>query len=185
LDVVDREVRFGDKAGSKFVKHRCKDPFMSFWFRFVRNNRNALMSLSPRVVFDERIRPHLDQHMGPVFESTVKQALLAGLLTEGFGPVDELGSFWSRDGKTEIDIVARSGSRILYVECKWRVDSVVRQTALHQLQEHAHRASLNTQDSVYCIAAAGPFSDGLRTVSETDGVILLGLEDLLSPDLVF
>ncbi len=181
LDIIHKDTRFGDNPNSKFVRYQCIDPFMTFWFRFVRSNRNALLSMAPGAVFQQRIAPQLDQHMGSVFEWAVRQALVSGLLSDRFGPLDEIGRYWSRDGKTEIDIVARSGQKTLFVECKWRDDSVVRQSDLVRLRDHVHRSSLATKEATLCLASAGAFSDGLRQAAQAENVILLGLKELLGP----
>ena len=66
-------------------------------------------------IWRERIAPRFDDHMGPVFEDIARQALLAGALGEVLGPIDELAPFWSRDGGTEIDWVARGGTNVAFV----------------------------------------------------------------------
>jgi AAA+ ATPase superfamily predicted ATPase len=179
LDLVQRDLRFGDHEGSKFVHHRCQDPFLAFWFRFVRPNGTALEGRTPAAVFQQRVAPQLDQHLGSVFETVVRQAVLAGALASRLGPIDEVGSFWSRDGQTQVDLVARSGHRLAFVECKWRADTEVTQAALTQLREHAQRARLWSADSLAVIASAGRFSAGLRRLAGAGEVMLLGLADLL------
>jgi AAA+ ATPase superfamily predicted ATPase len=178
LDIVRRQARMGDAEGSKYVRYRCNDPFLEFWFRFVESNRVALQSTPSLKVYQERIAPHLGGHMGWVFEDVVAQAIARGLLNRHLGPVDDLGSWWSRDGKTQIDLAARSGERMAFVECKWRADATTPVSALHQLRDHVARSPFKTQEALLCIASAGGFSSGLRRAAGAGEVVLLGLDDL-------
>lgn len=44
LEIVRREIRFGDAPGSKNSAHRVADPFTTFWYRRVFVNRSLLRS---------------------------------------------------------------------------------------------------------------------------------------------
>ena len=182
LDIVEKEVRFGDKPGSKLVRYRCRDPFVEFWFRFVGPNRSALQSAPPESVWRQRILPGFDSHMGSVFERLVAAALRAGLLADRLGPADEVAPFWSRDGQTQIDAVARFGRRLLFVECKWRSGSKAGTRVLDRLREHAAHlpGAAAREPATYCVASARAFSSGLRKAAAREGVILLDGRDLLA-----
>lgn len=182
LELLVKERRFGDRPGTRFARHRCSDPFPAFWFRYVAPNRMAVRSAGPAQVWLQRIEPVLDNHMGPVFESTVRQAIAGGCLVDEIGPVDEVGSYWSRDGKTEIDHVVRSGTSILFVESKWRASGKAGLSALQQLREHVARCPLavSSPKTRLCIACNNGFTAALTRVAGDDGVVLLGPERLLS-----
>ncbi len=120
LDVVRREVRFGDKPGARYARYRCVDPFTGFWFRFVQPNRSALNSAPAEEVWDQRVAPHFAAHMGVVFEDLVARAFTEGLFSDQVGAVDAVAPWWSRDGQTELDLVVRAGGDTIFVECKWR-----------------------------------------------------------------
>jgi uncharacterized protein len=180
LDLVQREVRFGDKPGSKNAVYRCADPFVTFWFRLVRPNRGALQFGAPERVWAERIAPRLDDHMGPVFEQVVRQAALSGVLYDHVGLVDEAAGFWSRDGRTEIDLVLRAGARVVFVECKWRARAPADLDALQQLRDHVSRYPRQGEvaGARLCVASAGGVTGRLERVAREEGVLLLGSEAL-------
>lgn len=182
LDMLVRQTRFGDRPGTRFARHRVSDPFVAFWFRYVAGNRMALSSAGPAHVWSERIEPVLDNHMGAVFEDVVGQAILAGCLTAEIGPVDETGPFWSRDGKTEIDHVVRSGKTVLFVEAKWRSSQKAGLAALLQLREHTARCPVAATgaDVRLCVACNNGFTPALIAAAAEEGVILLGPERLLA-----
>ncbi|MCK5802334.1 MAG: AAA family ATPase [Lentisphaeria bacterium] len=179
LEIIERETRFGDRQGSRMARYRCRDPFVEFWFRLVQPNRSALQGTSPERIWSERIAERLDGHMGLVFERIVAQALQRGLLQDSLGPLDELGSWWSRDGRTQIDLMARFGDSLLLVECKWRADKNAPSGALAQLKDHAGRLPMpkNIRHIRFAIASAGRLPRPKKT--DPDPPILIGLSDLL------
>lgn len=181
LELVRREPRFGDTPGTRHVRYRCADPFVAFWFRLVRPNRGALQSAEPLRVWNERIAPRLDDHLGPVFEQMVRQAVLAGALSDTLGLVDEAASFWSRDGRTEIDLVARAGDRVAFVECKWRASADADLDALKQLKDHLSRYPRRDEAAEARLVLASPtgFTERLRAVAAAEGVVLLGAREIL------
>ncbi|MBN2496129.1 MAG: AAA family ATPase [Deltaproteobacteria bacterium] len=178
LEIIEREVRLGDRPGARTARYRCRDPFVTFWFRLLLPNRSALQGTAPEIIWKERIAGRIDGHMGPVFERIAAQALRDGLLQEKLGPLDELGSWWSRDGKTQIDLVARYGDRLLLAECKWRAGSAMPAEALGQLKDHASRYPIpkGIREVCFALASAGRLP---RPRKGADAPILIGLKDLL------
>ena len=183
LDVVRREARVGDSVRSRYVRHRCTDPLTVFWFRLVQPHRGALLRTPPQRLWAERIGPRIDDHMGPIFEQIVGQAVAGGLLDDHIGPIDELGPWWSRDGGTELDLVARSRKEQLYIECKWRPDGMVTTRDLHRLRGHVarYRQITGAPDGPLCLVTSGTFAEPLRSLAETEAVLLFGPETLLPP----
>jgi hypothetical protein len=183
LEVLVRQPRLGDSERSRYVRHRCVDPLTVFWFRLVQPNRAALLGTTPEQLWRLRIGPRLDDHMGPVFEEIVAQAVRGGMLQEHFGPVDEALAWWSRDWQTELDLIARSGSELLYIECKWRPEGVVTNRDLYRLRGHAerHRQTTGGAEGRLCLVTSGRFAPSLREVAAEEGVILCGPDELLGP----
>jgi AAA+ ATPase superfamily predicted ATPase len=173
LDMVGREVRFGDREGSKYSRYWIADPFIGFWFRFVRPNRAVLSGANGPEVWSRRMAPHLNDWMGPVFERVVAQALRRGDGAQGVGLVDALGSYWSRDGQTEIAWVARTEAALVFVECKWRATRPVGLDAFLQLREHAARYPRESAPRRYCLASVTGFSEELLAL-EGEDLVLLG-----------
>jgi AAA+ ATPase superfamily predicted ATPase len=182
LELVRRQARSGDRPGGRYTRWRLADPFVRFWFRLVRPNRGALVGTSAARVWNDRIGPRLDDHMGPVFEDIVRQAVLGGALEGEVGPVDEAEAWWSRDGRTEVDLVARAGGRKVFIECKWRAGASVDIDALLQLRDHLARYPRRGEvaSALLCVASAGGFSPRLRCRARDEGVLLLGPDRLLS-----
>jgi AAA+ ATPase superfamily predicted ATPase len=181
LEIVRREVRFGDREGSRYTRYRCADPFVRFWFRFVGPNRGALAGAPADLVWRERIEPRLGDYMGPVFEEIARQAVVGGVLLRTLGPIDEAAPYWSRDHSTEIDLVARSGGTLCFIECKWRAGGQTDATALDRLRAHVARSGLVTEEAGprFALISAGGFDDRLTRAAQAGSCILVGPEDLL------
>ena len=181
-EIAAREVRFGDRPGSRYSRYRLTDPFMIFWFRHVRPLHSALLGAPPGRLWTDRIEPRLDDHMGPVFERIVAEAFLRGRFLDRIGPVEQVAPWWSRDGQAEIDLVVQAGqdskaSERWYVECKWRSDGYLDLDDLHRLRRHAERCPLGP--ARLALATAGQASPGLQSASAREGILLLGPGDLL------
>lgn len=179
LEILRRERRFGDRPGSRYTRYRCADPFTTFWFRHVQRNRSALASAGAATVWRDRVAPRLEGHMGHAFEAVVAQAITAGTVDACDGPIDELAPWWSRDGQTEIDLVARSGDRVTYVECKWRAGSHVGLEDLHRVRDHLRRYPGFRPEHRVALASMGTFSEPLRAVAAAGDVLLWGPESIL------
>ncbi|MBI5529643.1 MAG: ATP-binding protein [Deltaproteobacteria bacterium] len=182
LEIVRREVRFGDREGSRYTRYRCADPFVRFWFRFVGPNRGALAGAPAGLVWRERIEPRLGDYMGPIFEEIARQAVVGGVLLRRFGPIDEAAPYWSRDHSTEIDLVARSSGTLVFIECKWRAGGLTDAAALDRLRAHVARSGLGKGDDGPRLAliSAGGFADQLKRAAEAERCMLVGPGDLLA-----
>jgi hypothetical protein len=92
----------------------------------------------------------------------------------------EMGTWWSRKGDVEIDIVAMRKSRYTLVgECKWSRNPVGVET-LSRLKES--RASLGgpATDARLAIFARAGFTDGLLRRAAEERVLLVTAEDLFA-----
>lgn len=100
------------------TSYRLADPFFRFWFRFVFPNRSLLERGRVKEVLSV-VERDLDVFMGLVFEDCCREWI--GRYADGALPASQqLGSWWSRDGQTEIDVVGTSRGRYdLLASCKW------------------------------------------------------------------
>jgi len=98
-----------------------------------------------------------------------------------------MARYWSRDGRTEIDLMAELGNgRFLFGECKWRTDRVTRLSDLSVLQAKVAclpEARWRDKPS-YILFAFGGFSVGLRQLATdpTERPFLVTDTDILSRD---
>lgn len=169
LDLIERQARHGDKPGAKFARYRCRDPLVRFWFRSIPDHRVALLGAPPAAVWAERIAPELPNHLGPVFEDVVGQAIRDGTLPLA---ATDLRPYWSRDGQTEIDWVVETCAGLVFVECKWRPNGLAGTSDLSRLRGHVQRARLGHGDPRLCLVTSGGFTPELVEVAAREGVLL-------------
>ncbi|MDO8213401.1 ATP-binding protein [Conexibacter sp. CPCC 206217] len=102
------------------TSYRIADPYFGFFFRYVFPNRSRLERGRVEEVARE-VLADLDDVMGRAFEDACRTWAGRYAQEDEVGRSDELGSWWSRDGSVEIDVVGtRKGRYSLLGSCKWR-----------------------------------------------------------------
>jgi len=184
LGWIRREFPFGEKSERRAL-YRIADPFLSFWYRFVAPLSSALQFSDPSVLYESRVAPYLSDYMGNfVFEDICSQWLRRHAHERLGLTVRQMARYWSRDGRTEIDIVAElDDEAFLFGECKWRSDSVARMGDYASLQ--AKVASLPEarwrNKPLYLLFAVGGFAPDLQELAAdpNERLILVSGADLL------
>jgi len=105
---------------TKRRRYRISDNFLLFWFRFIYPNRGQILGPAGATVIKKLVLPHLDDHMGPVFEDICRQFVVRAGGRRGLPETTKVGPWWSTDAQTEIDVVGLDGKRpVLAGEVKW------------------------------------------------------------------
>lgn len=158
---------------AKRTSYRLADPFFRFWFRFVFPNRSLLERGRVKEVL-QIVERDMDTYMGPAFEDCCRE--WAGRFAAAVLPASrQLGSWWSRDGQTEIDLVGTSRGRYdLVGSCKWARSAPA--SALEQLMRQ--RDSLPRAGGAKLAIIARGFSKELERRAQEEDVTLIGAERL-------
>ena len=103
-----------DPEKSKRGLYVLNDPFLTFWFRFVKRYENYYETGLEDEVYSRFLRD-FPSHVSFIFEDIVKNAVMKQ------GQWERIGSWWNRRGD-EIDIIAlnEKNKEILFGEVKWR-----------------------------------------------------------------
>jgi len=168
LDWIRRELPFGERSERRSI-YRVADPFLTFWYRFVGPLASALQFSDPTTIFAQHVAPRLADYMGwNVFEEICGQWLERHAEQRLGLTISRMARYWSRDGRTEIDLVAelKDGS-FLFAECKWRPDQKLRLGDLVNLK--AKVASLPDPSwrdrASYILFTVGSFAPELRQLA--------------------
>jgi AAA+ ATPase superfamily predicted ATPase len=89
--------------------YRIPDPALSFYFRFIASNRGAIERGLGESVIDGAVLPQLDDHMSGIFKMMAID-FCAELIAKRELSGDRVGSWWSADGQSEVDLVGCAGS---------------------------------------------------------------------------
>jgi AAA+ ATPase superfamily predicted ATPase len=168
LGWIRREFPFGEHSERR-ANYRVADPFLTFWYRFVAPLASDLQFSDPAAVYASHVAPRLADYMGwSVFEEICGQWLQRNAKQRLGLTVRQMARYWSRDGRTEIDLVAElQNGGFLFGECKWRTESVTRPSDLSALQ--AKVASLPEarwrNKPSYILFAPGGFSRELAQLA--------------------
>lgn len=126
MDIVEREVCFGESENSKKTLYRIKDNFFDFNYTFVMPNKSKLAVMGPDVIYDRFIMNKIDEYTSFVFERICREFLIRQNMTKAAEPFYEIGRFWGNDRATrsdvEIDIVSKGDEGTTVYECKWTKD---------------------------------------------------------------
>lgn len=156
--------------------YRVADPYFRFWFRYVFPNRSRL-ELGRAAEVSPEIEADLDNHMGGVFEDCCRTWIGRYAPSDLVGPLDGLGSWWSRDGRTEVDIAAHHEGRFTVLgSVKWT--SKVSGRVLDQLEAARDQLGARAARAKLLVFARQGFTPQLRDRADRDNVTLLTARDL-------
>jgi AAA+ ATPase superfamily predicted ATPase len=156
---------------------RIKDPYFRFWFRFVFSNRSRL----ERGRVDEvavEIKRDLDTFIGTVFEDCCREWV--GSHSPLGASADEVGSWWSRKGDTEIDVaaVAKNGYTVLG-SCKWSRRQVG-ENILDDLYDQRALLGRQAAQAELALFSKSGFTPALEKRAKAEGVHLITADDLFA-----
>lgn len=119
--LVERRIPVTEDDNTRRRTHRIGDNFLTFWFRFVYPNRGEIeRGLGPQVV-RASILPRLDEFMEPVAKELARDWVRERAIAGELPGITRVGSWWSADGRTDVDVVAlRDEVVALAGEATWR-----------------------------------------------------------------
>jgi AAA+ ATPase superfamily predicted ATPase len=172
LGWIRREFPFGERSDRRAL-YRISDPFLSFWYRFVGPLASNLQFSDPTAVYVEKVAPRLAEYMGwYVFEKVCAQWMERYAEKRlGLHP-RQMGRYWSRDGRTEIDLMAElDDGTYLFAECKWRPDGLTRLSDFSALQAKvANLPEARWRDNpTYVLFTVGEFAPELKQLAAEPG----------------
>ncbi len=111
--VIEKIRHIFAKENSKSIKYRIKDNFLNFWFRFVYKYR-SIVELGDFKKLREIIKRDFNTYSGVILERYFKEKLALQ------GKYTEIGSYWEKGFKNEIDIVAVDdfNKKVLFADVK-------------------------------------------------------------------
>lgn len=168
LGWIRREFPFGETSDRRAL-YQVADPFLAFWYRFVAPLASALQFSSPERVYKEKVAPFLANYMGwNVFEAVCHQWLQRYAQDRLGLTIRRMGRYWSRDGGTELDVVAELESgTFLFGECKWSANTSVGLSVYANLKAKVQSLpeAKWRNNAVYVLFVVGGFAPELQTLA--------------------
>jgi AAA+ ATPase superfamily predicted ATPase len=158
------------------ASYRIADPYFRCFFRYVFPNRSRLDRGRAAEVAVE-VLADLDNLMGRTFEDCCRTWVGRYADEATVGRSEELGSWWSRDGQVEIDVVGVAKGRCSFLgSCKWaRTVGVQVLDELHEAQAALGGKAASARLAVF---ARSGFDAALRRRAADEGVLLVTAAEL-------
>jgi uncharacterized protein len=176
LGYVERRHPLAPGGKEERVGYHIADPYFRFWFRYVASNRSRLERYRVQEVLNE-VLTSMGNTMGWAFEQCCRRWASRYAEENRTGGARQIGSWWSRNGQTEIDLVGVAGQRyVLIGECKWRrtADIDVLDGLRHKQVELGGKA-ITAKPVIF---AREDFTSALRERARTEDVLLVTAADL-------
>jgi Predicted ATPase (AAA+ superfamily) len=180
LGIIAKETPITEKESARKTIYRIVDGMFRFWFKFVRENLAEIHLHGSEGLYDDNIKPKINQFMGLTFEDMSKEYIFRNYRKIGF-KIGRIGKWWGGDPKTkkqeEIDIVAVSPQedRWMFCECKYTTEKV----GFDVLEDLKRRSELVTgnKDKLFFLFSKSGFTDSL-VQQRPDNVRLVTLDDM-------
>ncbi|MHB1468642.1 MAG: ATP-binding protein [Solirubrobacteraceae bacterium] len=159
---------------------QISDPFFRFWFRRVAPNRSRLDRGDAIEAVWQEIKQDLDTYAGRIFEDVCRAWLTRYSTIEEARDAVEVGSWWSRSGRFEIDIACVDRHRYtLLGSCKW-TRRPVGEDALDALERSRDAIEGRTAGARLALFARRGFTKALQRRAAAEDVLLVSSEDLFT-----
>ncbi len=126
LNIVEKEVCFGEKINSKRTIYKIKDNFFNFYYFFIHKNKSQIALMDDNYFYDAFIVPSLSTYVGNKFETIAKQFLIKKNKMNKVDPFFEIARYWGNNKdlkrEVEIDLVTKGKNALVVYECKWTND---------------------------------------------------------------
>jgi AAA+ ATPase superfamily predicted ATPase len=178
--VVTRRRPYSTDSAIRRTRYEVVDPYLRFWLAWLGPNLPEVERGRGGEVA-RRILSGWSTYRGIAVESIVREALTRLLPDkERFGPALHVGSYWTRDGRVEVDLVAGDkepvASRLgLLGSIKWRERAQFSGTDVRALEEQASRIPGGDGVPLVGVSPNGATEAAARSLS-----VVLGAEDILT-----
>lgn len=173
LDATERE---------RDRRYYLDDPFLAFWYRFYLPNVSPLAAGHWDEVWRHKIDPHMDDHMGGMFEWICRDYARRYINEVLPTAAQEVGQIWAAN--FDVDVVGRLLNGAAFAgECKWW-SGPVGLNVLEHLRETVAQTTYEraADERYYLLFSRSGFTPELKRKARRDpNVRLIGPAELLGP----
>lgn len=181
LGIISKENAVSEENNKKKTYYTIADSMFRFWYRFVPNGMDVILSKNGDYLYDEIIANELSDFMGQVYETMCRQYLME-LNRKGELPVKilKIGRWWGNNPKEkreeEIDIIGINTlkKQAIFAECKYRNQPL----GMEVFQNLIEKAGLvkGVEEKYYVLFSKSSFTENV--MMEGNQVLLVSLEDM-------
>jgi uncharacterized protein len=156
------------------------DPYFQFWFRGVSPNRSRLDREEAIDAVWAQVAADLDSYVGRIFEDVCRHWLGHYSEVEQARDALAIGSWWSRDGRHEIDVACADRRQYtLLGSCKWS-RRPVDEDVLDALLASRDAIDARTANARLALFARAGFTPRLKRRAAAEDVLLVSAADLFA-----
>jgi len=179
FDIITRRYPITEGPRSKKGRYFIKDPFYSFWFRFIYPNIDYLELGEPEPV-KKIIKEELHHYASKIFEDVIRETIFVAsgmrLGNIKIPEMNKIGAWWDRRGN-EIDIVGLKGKKVVLVgEIKFTLKPIEAKDVIKFLKK---LDLIKSEDSAYIYVSWSGFTDSARDILEESKIVPIELKDLV------
>ena len=179
--IVKKEIPATDKPGSRKTIYRLEDGMFRFWYKFVYPNVSLVALDKGDLVYD-RIKPHITDFMGEVFEKLCIEYMW-NIYDELPFEFQNVNRWWGNNpdlkSQTEIDFIAYdiAGSHAIFGECKWHNEDIDKNTVIKLIEKCQMFNNFNQK--YYYLFSKMRFTSGAREfASGRDDIRLIEFNEM-------
>ncbi|MCR4429962.1 MAG: ATP-binding protein [Tepidanaerobacteraceae bacterium] len=180
LKIIEKETPIVNPA--KRSVYKIKDNLFRFWYRFVFPNTELIEQGMYEYLYETHIKKELNHYIAPIFEEICIE-FLAKMNKKMALPFvfDKIGRWWGNNPlkkqEEEIDIIAYSGDKAIFGECKW-TNELMDNRIVDGLMEKS--AIFNSfKEKYYCFFSKSGFCDEVvARAKANDNIKLYSLDDI-------
>ena len=180
MGIIAKETPVTENESTRKTTYRITDGMFRFWFKFVRENMVEIHNHRSEGLYNDVVKPAINQYMGSTFEDMCKEYILRNSRRMEFR-IGRMGRWWGPDPETkkqeEVDIVAVSPKKDgwMFCECKYTSEKV----GMDVLEELMRRSALITdvKNRSFSLFSKSGFTDNLIG-KKLDNVNLISLKDM-------
>lgn len=118
LHFVREELPVTAIPGSRKRRYQISDPYLSFWFRFIYPEMNAIEARQTSQIL-ERVQNYFPRFSEAIFELLTEHLIRERIFFPDI-PISDLGRWWHNEDEIDLVGISESEDLMLCVECKWK-----------------------------------------------------------------
>jgi len=170
--LIEMEVPAWADDASRLRRYRVTDPYLRFWFRYVQRYASVIERGRADLAID-----HFDRDWtswrGYSVEPLVRESLLRlGAVRKELSSIEQVSPWWTRDGQTEVDVVAMSRVETVFVgTIKWRQKQGVTARDMKALADDARLVPKSTDCQLAAVCRQGDRPQGADLLFTADDIV--------------
>lgn len=187
LGIIRKENAVTEESNRKKTLYSLADYMFCFWYRYIPNNMLLITTGDFENLYDDKIKPTLNDYMGHIFEEMSAQYVKALNKSNALPfKLQSLGRWWGNNPlykrEEEIDIVGVNEEQhaAVFCECKFRNEK----TGADVLQALIEKSQIFSRyvTKYYILFSKEGFQEEIQSGKARTEILLVSLSDMFSRD---